>query len=301
LLLSIIIPTLNRYNDLENTLCNLNEQSYQDFEVVIIDQTDNPESERYLKRSKIKYFWSNDRSASGARNIGIKESKGDILLFLDDDIIIKNLDFIKNHIRHYSDELIPGIVGCIMEPDEIKRMTRHSWSYKKNIGWLFFPRNYGLPAMVGCGGSGNLSVRRTIAILVGGMDENYKKGAHREESDFCTRVVKKYGLFKYDPDADIVHIGSPLGGIRSWSSGADIVKKQQHFDGAFYFLIKNFKIRELPYHLISTFIFFFYNKKLLHKPHLFILTFYRMLKGVLFGLRYYKYPKYLVDELNAQV
>jgi glycosyltransferase involved in cell wall biosynthesis len=294
-LLSVVIPTLNRYEDLKNTLTDLTNQQFSDFEVIVIDQTDDPASEDSFKFESLNIVWQQltVKSASVARNIGLLHSRSDIVLFLDDDVIIRNRQFLYNHYRHYADASVPGVAGCIMEPDGVKRMDRHKWSYRANGGWLFFPRNYGLPARVSAGGSGNLSVRRQLAIEVGGMDENYEKGAHREEADFCLRVVKRAGLFVYDPEADLIHIGSPTGGIRSWSKPSNLLKAQHNFDGAFYFMFRQVALREWPVHMMMNMRFFFYDKALVKRPDLFVVGFYRMIKAIRRAWKLSSRPKYI--------
>ncbi|MBE9257377.1 glycosyltransferase family 2 protein [Dolichospermum sp. LEGE 00246] len=277
--LSIIIPTINRYHDLKNTLIYLSDQNYKDFEVIIIDQTPILESQTVdHSRLLIRYYHSEFPSASAARNIGIKEAKGEILLFLDDDVIIENPDFIQNHIRHYADSKVPGVAGLILDKNQTKRYTRHWMSYRPDVGWLYFPRNYGCFCWVDGGGSGNLSVRRQVALNVGSMDENYVKGAHREESDFCLRVTQKYGQFIYDPDADLVHIGNIQGGCRTWTSNKQIMA-DHHFFGGTYFILKNIPINQYPDHLFCAFRYFVFNSNNLQNPWLIGISLRKLLQS----------------------
>jgi glycosyltransferase involved in cell wall biosynthesis len=98
-LISIIIPTLNRYDALSILLKDLENQKFKKFEVIIIDQSNNYNEEFYkgfnlnikLIRQKEKALWK-------ARNKGIIESESDILFFLDDDTRINN-DWIIQHIK----------------------------------------------------------------------------------------------------------------------------------------------------------------------------------------------------------
>ena len=243
----------------------------------------------------MRYFRSDERSASAGRNIGIREARGEILLFLDDDVIIDDPEFLQKHVRHYADPTVPGVVGCSLEQsaNQKVRYHRHWMSRRTDVGWLYFPANYGCFCKLAVGRSNNLSVRRKIAIDVGGMDENYVKGAHREEADFCLRVVEQYGTFIFDPEALLIHIGNVKGGIRSWNEDI-LVKAQHHFDGAMYLLHKMVPFRSLPDHLFATLFFFFYDKNLWKRPHLLLITGWRLLKGIRNGwLLKRRGPKYL--------
>ena len=191
--LSIVIPTINRYDDLENTISYLFNQSFQQFEIIVIDQTDDGHYKALSSRDRLVHLREKEKSASRARNIGLCRAKSDLVLFLDDDVIIENEDYLRNVVSHFDDGALSGVVGPIIDVNSKEvRMDRHEWSYNKSWGWLFFPRNYGRSCTINDGGAGNLAVRRKMAIEVGGMDERYVKGAHREESDFNQRYTKKY-------------------------------------------------------------------------------------------------------------
>ena len=239
--ISVIIPTLNRYSDLKSTLSDLFAQNFKNFEVIVIDQSDRKSFSEIecFKECRLVYLESKEKSASLARNIGIRKSKGEVLLFVDDDVIIKDKDFLSKHYRHYRDLNVPGVIGCPLEQslNQSPRYNRHWFSeFEEKVGWLYFPSNYGCHAFVASGRSNNLSVRRSYAISVGGMDENYEKGAHREEADFCIRIFNKYGPFLFDPQARLIHIGNKIGGIRAWNDN-DYIKARHHMVGAIYFVL----------------------------------------------------------------
>lgn len=87
---SIIIPTYNSEANIYTALSSVVSQTYSDFEAIIIDDgsTDNTKStcEKFLtKDSRFKYFYQANSGVSAARNLGIKESSGDYIVFLDSD------------------------------------------------------------------------------------------------------------------------------------------------------------------------------------------------------------------------
>lgn len=93
--LSVIIPTYNRKNVLIKCLNALFEQIYpkSNFEIIVIDDgsTDGTESvvKEIIKKLpvELRYFKQENRGPGAARNVGIKNAKGDIVLFIGDDII----------------------------------------------------------------------------------------------------------------------------------------------------------------------------------------------------------------------
>jgi len=102
---SVIIPTIDRGPFLIDTVLQLKEQSYKKFEIIVVDQSIGHDDVVQIKIDKLskntmRYYKVVPRSVTAAKNFGIKKAKGEILIFLDDDIKIKK-DFIKNHLDAY--------------------------------------------------------------------------------------------------------------------------------------------------------------------------------------------------------
>lgn len=306
--LSIVIPTIGRKQDLLNTIRDLTNQNLDkdNWECLIITQSEiDIESIREIvlkNKIHLKVFYLEQPNASLARNIGLIEAKGEIVLFLDDDLIIENRSFLNNHLRHYLNNDNCGVVGQVTDITKKVRNDRHKWSYKKRVGWLYFPNNYNNEALVLNGGAGNLSVNKKMAIKTGGMDINYEKGAHREESDFCLRLTKKYGLMKFDPEASAIHIGSKTGGCRTWGMNTGI-HPLHHIIGEWYFIFNGLKhrtilIRDLHHHFAALFLRQIFNEKNRKNPVAILLAIFKSLYGFILSLpKVLKEPKTL-DNFN---
>ncbi|MEO0473564.1 MAG: hypothetical protein AAF206_28390, partial [Bacteroidota bacterium] len=119
---------------------------------------------------------------------------------------------------------------------------------------------------------------------VGGMDERYVKGAHREESDFCLRISRRFGFFLFDPLARLVHIGNRKGGIRSWTHQSN-VKAQHHFDGNMYFMFNMLPLRQWPEYLLLSLYYFAINRAVLRNPKDFFTALGRFGKALKTGYR----------------
>lgn len=92
-LISVIIPVYNRENVIEECINSVLEQSYQNFEIIIVDDgsTDNTcEICMALseKDKRIKLFKGNHMGVSSARNTAIEKSNGEFIFFLDSDDVI---------------------------------------------------------------------------------------------------------------------------------------------------------------------------------------------------------------------
>ncbi len=117
-LVSVIICTYNRANSLKRTLRSLAKQTldYRDFEIIVVDDGSIDSTSKTCKTMRddlpnLRYVSTGKHSGlAHARNLGIKESRGDCVLFLDDDCIAEEdwLECMKNALRKY--RIVAGVV-----------------------------------------------------------------------------------------------------------------------------------------------------------------------------------------------
>lgn len=82
---SIIIPVYNVEKYIGKCLDSVMSQTYNDYEILVIDDGSTDNSKKIVKEYKVKLIESNHVGVSEARNIAIKKAKGDYLVFLDSD------------------------------------------------------------------------------------------------------------------------------------------------------------------------------------------------------------------------
>jgi hypothetical protein len=111
---SVIIPTYNRADFIEEAVESALCQTYKDFEIIIVDDgsTDNTKDVLQKFHNKIRYVYKNNGGVASARNSGIKHAHGEYIAFLDSDdlwlperlkIGVQALDFDKNIGLFFSD------------------------------------------------------------------------------------------------------------------------------------------------------------------------------------------------------
>jgi len=102
--ISIIIPSYNSQNTLYLCLEALKKQTYKDFEVIIVDSSPNKEVDEVASGfHDIIFIKKTERIYPGmARNIGAENAKGDVLVFLDSDIILEN-DALEKIYKYYKE------------------------------------------------------------------------------------------------------------------------------------------------------------------------------------------------------
>ena len=89
-LVSVIIPCYNAEKYLPETIQSVLEQSYKEYEIIVVDDGSTDKSSEIIKSygNKINSIFSENRGASSARNIGTNVSKGELIQYLDSDDIL---------------------------------------------------------------------------------------------------------------------------------------------------------------------------------------------------------------------
>ena len=85
--ISVIIPTFNRQLLLAKAIDSVFRQSWDDFELIVVDDGSTDDTAREMKKfdGKINYIRQENKGPAAARNAGIRESTGDLIAFLDSD------------------------------------------------------------------------------------------------------------------------------------------------------------------------------------------------------------------------
>jgi glycosyltransferase involved in cell wall biosynthesis len=88
-MISVIIPTYNHKNELPHCLKSLEKQIYKDLEIIVVnDGSDYDVSTITNNFSFVTLYNLNHQGAPAARNFGFMKTKGEYVIFLDDDIIL---------------------------------------------------------------------------------------------------------------------------------------------------------------------------------------------------------------------
>jgi glycosyltransferase involved in cell wall biosynthesis len=187
--LSVLVPTFDRRADLERCLNALEAQTAPEFEVVVaVDgSTDGTlallESikRRFPQRLEVLSLAHGGRAR--ARNVALERATGEVVLFCDDDVTLPPEAVARHAAFHdvFSDSVAVGAV----------RYTDGSLEFPARPGWV------NLTGM-------NSSVPRTVALEVGGFDEQLK-GWGGEDLEFGIRLQKAGLSFKRLEGEPAVH------------------------------------------------------------------------------------------------
>ncbi len=242
-LISVIIPTYNREDALRDSIADVLKQDYPNFEAIVVDQTatHKPEIQQYLaemsNQGKIRWFRVNWASLPGARNYAVRRAKGEIILFIDDDVQLPE-NFLANHAKNYQDNPeIGAIAGRVFDRMKLTDSQGNliieqlpPEAMDPGIAWYYIDLVHTVkPQQVLSARGCNMSFRQEIFTQHGlKFDERFRGSAVREESDFCLRLRSTGYKIWYDPEAHLVHLGEETGGCH------DISTKSWQYQITFY-------------------------------------------------------------------
>lgn len=235
--ISVIVPTYGREQILIDSIHDVVKQDYPQFEILVIDQTQEHKSgtikalERLERENQISWFKVNWASLPGARNYGVRHSKGEIVLFIDDDIKLPS-GYLKAHANNYQNNpqigAVAGRVFDRMKLADYANKSRDDYTIdylppeamNPGIAWYHIDLVHTTkPQRVISARGCNMSFRRDIFTKYGvWFDERFRGSAVREESDFCLRLRKTGYQIWYDPEANLVHLGEETGGCHDIST-----------------------------------------------------------------------------------
>ena len=214
--ISVIIPTFMREELLCQCLMDVLQQTYAQFETIVVDQTaqHKPETEVFLRSllDRIRYSRLDRPSVTAACNEGARVASGSILVFLDDDVRISDREFLHKHAACYGDLSVGAVAGRVQDPRHPGGVPYDPRSLDPVWGWSYTGWDHHTHADVVTTPGANMSCRKNLFIQLGGFDECFTGNAVRFENDFCLRMRTAGFRVIFDPAAEVVHHYDSEGG-----------------------------------------------------------------------------------------
>ena len=204
MLLSVVIPTKNRPIPVAETVRSVFANSYQNFEVFVVDQSESNQTRDalsiYFRDSRFHYLRNSKTGAGSSRNVGIALSRGEVVAITDDDVTV-NQNWLELIAAEFSnDPKLEFVCGALTAPpyDRSAGYTPEFWPHPALKDWQ-------MPFKVA---GANMSMRRTLFDTVGGFDELSGPGAKltiSDDGDIAFRIMRSGAKWKGCADIEVVH------------------------------------------------------------------------------------------------
>lgn len=234
---SVILPTLGRYELVAQVLDDLRAQTVPPREIVCVDQTRPHDPVVFAPFADLPLTVV-EQDVLGqwtARNEAIRRARHDLLLFLDDDSRVAP-DFIEHHLRcldSFGADISAGaslsVVGAPV------------------------PENYGFFRVADQFDSGNALVKRDLLVRIGAFDLQFDR-MRSGDAEFGLRARLAGACSVHNPHAQRMHFKAAGGGLRTFGSW-DVFRERNLFSplplpSVVYFSMRYFSRRQLREHLL---------------------------------------------------
>lgn len=222
-LVSIIIPNKDHSDDLKKCLNSVYKKStYKNFEIIVVENNSTEQKTfEYYKEAEAKYSnlkvitWEKGFNYSAINNFAVKESKGEYVLLLNNDIEIITDDWIEQMLM-YAQRSDVGAVGAKLyyDDDTIQHAGvivglggvaghSHKGFARENPGYM---ARAAIAQNLSACTAACLMMRKDVYKEVGGLDEGYAVAFN--DIDFCMKIRKADYLIVFTPFAEFYHYES---------------------------------------------------------------------------------------------
>ncbi len=297
-MLSIILVNYNNTNDTIRCLNSLKYQTYDDYEILIVDNSSNDENKNLLAKfltsikkeaiffNKIKIIYSNlNLGYGGGNNLGIRNSKGEIILLLNSDTVhsVSFLKTMNNFFEQYKFiHIAQPLIYYFKEKNKIwcngYKYYKYSLSLYKNLNFIdraVINKPYRIDIADGCA----FFIRRDVLKEIGLLENIFH--IYGEMGDICYRArLNGYNNIYCNPLTEIYHDIQP---------GFSDLHKQYFFRNRMILFLKHFSLPLILAQSIIQFVRLFLiaidlnNKKFDYK--FFFTSIMKMISGFILGLK----------------
>lgn len=210
ILVSVIIPMYNSEKTIRKTIDSVINQDYKNLEIIVIDDGSKDKSYEIVsnlsKLYKIKLIKQINKGPSSARNLGIKNSNGEFIAFLDSDDYWINNKISKQLKIFFENEKI-GIVTTRIDNKKYSSKIENI-NFKK---FLFSIKGFNI-------NTPTVMIKRKVIEEIGYFNENMK---YSEDAEYWFRILEKYNGIMINENLVYCGYGKEIFGESGLSANLD--------------------------------------------------------------------------------
>ncbi len=207
LLLSVVIPTYNSWDSVERLLASLAKSSYRQFEIIIGDDASHTQKTAELLRLMGRKIGVKrpllirlpvNRGPAAARNSGAKKAKGNVLVFLDADVVVYPDTLLRIAEKFIDDADLTAITGVW---DKHQKTRAFFPQFKALRDWSYWTNERGSDGYYYLFSTRVAAIKTDVFTRLGRFNEAFRE---MEDVELTYRIAKRYAII-FAPDVRVHH------------------------------------------------------------------------------------------------
>jgi len=211
--ISIIVPTYNRSSELEDLLESFQRTTTQ-CQIIVVDDQSTDDTPNVANRFDVDYTQSTGEGQAKAKKEGLKLAEGEIIGFLEDDMIVEE-GFLNPILQAFEsgEKIVQSKVvfqdhGLKAIDEDPATIVDYRWNFKHVTRW-----NYGSTGQyIPFGLESGRFVHRSVIDEVPIVDPQLRGPGFGESISFCFRARDQGYRIYFEPESVILHVGADVGG-----------------------------------------------------------------------------------------
>ncbi len=188
-MISVVIPVYNAAGTLAESLAAIGRSDYDQYEVIVVDDASTDDCARVASHHACRIVRLEENiGAAAAKNLGVKEARGDIILFTDADIVLQP-DTLRSVAECLEDPTVSAVVGLLgreLRYDDYCSQFKNLWMH---YTYARLAASKDAEQGVGLFYTSIAAIRKAVFLQMGGFDTNYRGASVTEDIEFGQRLL----------------------------------------------------------------------------------------------------------------
>ncbi|MDY6855580.1 MAG: glycosyltransferase [Thermodesulfobacteriota bacterium] len=200
---SVIIPAFNASHTIERCLSSLTRQSVkkEDYEIIIVDDGSIDGTSDIVNQFPVKYLWQTNQGPASARNKGVKEAEGEIVLFTDADCVPQH-NWIEEMVKFFDNLEVTAVKGVYKTSQKSLVARFAQIEFEERFEML--KKSDGIDMV----DTYSAAYRKSIFLSLGGFDPSFPV-ANNEDTELSYRMSQAGYKMVFNPNAIVYHLNHP--------------------------------------------------------------------------------------------